>query len=186
MATDRGRTRRELVLSAAARAADDDAQRLRRLLDFERLAVDVYAAALGSRRLTPATARLAAELHGQEQRHADALAAHLRIGARRERRRTAAELQEALGREGIRVRFAGLRDEHAWLGLLTSIENALEGAYYLAAKHVRGTAASVLVATILASEAQHASALSELQHAGRPELAAPSALVEGSAAPPNP
>jgi rubrerythrin len=185
MATDRARTRRELVVSAAARAASDDRRHLERLLAFEELAVDVYGMALGSRRLTRPARRLVREIRAQEQSHLHALAARLR-SRRRGGPISEAEVERRLGAEGIRVVLAELRHERAWLGLLAAVEDALEGAYYLAIKHLIDGEAALLASQILANEAQHSSVLSELLRPGRPALAVPDATVEGTAAPPAP
>jgi rubrerythrin len=182
MAKDRGRTRRELLLSPGARRARNDADRLARLLAFEELTVDVYDVAVRRGRLSAHVRRTFAGLRDQEQSHADALAAHLKL-ARARHALSEPAIERALAREGVHARLAGLSDEPAWLSLFAQVENALEGAYYLAVKHLIDDQAALLAATILANEAQHASVLSELARPGRPALAAPAALVEGSAAP---
>jgi hypothetical protein len=166
------RTRRQLVgLGTPA-----ESRQLARLVALERLAADVYGLALGSGLLDPRARALAIELRDQELSHARAvaeLAGPLAVQTAVERE----PVQRRLQRAGIRIQLARLHSERGWIYLLERTEGSLARAYHAAIGRLPGGEPALLAATILASEAQHATLLHLLRHPARIGEAVPAAVV---------
>ncbi|HET9720637.1 MAG TPA: ferritin-like domain-containing protein [Solirubrobacteraceae bacterium] len=152
------RSRRELVADVlGALTPARERRELRSLLDIELLAGQVYALAGGARSLSPAAQDLVRRLGAQEYAHVAALArlAGLPAGAPP----SAAAAERTLAGHGITVAFASLRTEREWFTLLEELERLLEGVYFHALGHLTNPAHALLLARIMASEAQHSTLL---------------------------
>ena len=90
-----------------------------------------------------------------------------------------AAAEEALAAHKVSVRLANLRTQHDCLELLIDVESVAEGTYFVAISKLRGSSALRLSAEIMANEAQHWSALTELRLPGDLASAVPSPFVEG-------
>lgn len=185
-------TRRELVRGNPALAHPDDPGHLTRLIAFETLAIQVYGLAEESTHIGVRGKRLVSELRRQELAHAVALQEALErlapggapaaslpgqtasIGAA-----LTAGVEQTLTAVEIPADFAKLTDERAWFHLLEELENRLQGAYNGALRDLVDPSAATLAARILASEAQHSTALSRLRHPGNVAQAVPTGLVVG-------
>lgn len=172
-----------LAAPAAATPIPDDPGHLQRLISFELLAVEVFALAERSRKLSPAARRLVREIHRQERDHATALERELDRLAPGTPVPTgpvnAAEAEESLTSVGIPVQFSSLTDERDWFHQLEQLEERLQGAYFGAIRLLVDAQASTLATQIMASEAQHETALVQVRHPGKVDQAVPWGLVEG-------
>jgi Ferritin-like domain len=170
-----------LEADAAVAAPQTDAQVLAGTLVVEDLVVLVYRQVLASGALTAGARRTVAELLGQERQHAAALAAALaRLGAALPAGpRDVAAADKALGAHKVSASLANLRTERDCLELLIDVESVAEGAYFVAISRLQGSTSLRLCAEIMASEAQHWSALSELRLPGDLASAVPDPFVEG-------
>jgi hypothetical protein len=172
-----------LAAPAAATPIPDDPGHLQRLISFELLAVEVFALAERSRKLSPAARHLVREIRRQERDHATAL--------RRELDRlapgtpvptgpvNAAEAEVSLSSVGIPVQFSSLTNERDWFHQLEQLELRLQGAYFGAIRLLVDAEATTVATQILGSEAQHQTALIQVRHAGKVDQSVPSGLVEG-------
>ena len=179
-------TRRQIVANLAAPPdTADDARQLHRLLAVEHLAVAVYGLAARSRHLTPHARGLMAALGRHERVHADALRALPGAIAPQPvpPLHDEAELETALTAIGIKYPLASVRDQRLWFWIVEKLEHRLEGAYYEALLNLRAGPAVALAARILASEAQHTTALYLRRDPADLGDALPSALVRGTALP---
>jgi hypothetical protein len=85
-----------------------------------------------------------------------------------------------LAERGVSGRLAGLDSERASLRLLLDAEGMAERVYYRSLLRLGAPGPIQLAAEILASEAQHATILSELLKPGNVDMAVPDAFVQGS------
>jgi hypothetical protein len=75
--------------------------------------------------------------------------------------------------------LAHVRNAHDWIILLSGVELLLEASYREAIMKLRDRSALRLCVAVMATEAQHGVALSELLHPGDVKKAVPSSYVEG-------
>jgi Ferritin-like domain len=165
----------------AAVAPQTDGQVLARALVVEKLMVLAYRQVLASGTLTAGVRRTAMQLLGQEEEHVAALAAALaKLGAAPPVGPTnVGSADKALAAHKVSVSLTNLRTERDCLQLLIDVEAVAEGAYFIAISKLRDASSLRLSAEIMACEAQHWTALSELLHPGDLASAVPSPFVEG-------
>ena len=103
-----------------------------------------------------------------------------RSAASRRRRRRASPRPTATSPAGsVKGRLGQLRGEQDALQLLLAIERVVVGAYFVALTKLEDRRLIVLVAQIMANDAQHEALLGELLYPGRPRNAVPYGLVQG-------
>jgi hypothetical protein len=129
------------------------------------------------------TRRLVGRVHVQEQAHVTATRAALRhLGARPSPAPgTDAEIDAELARHRIPGRPGHLRGPGDALALLVDVERAAIGAAYVALSQIHDGRLAVLVAQMMASDAQHEALLDEARHPGAVAAAIPYGVVEGIA-----
>ena len=196
---DAGSTRRQLIarwlaiggaaallapplgVDAALTAPQTDAQVLADAFAVEQLVAFAYARVLASGALSAGVRRTVAEVLAQEHEHAAALAALLdQLGTPLPAGPTGvAAADKALAADKVSVSLAGLRSQRDCLKLLIDVESVAEGTYFVAVSKLRDATALRLSAEIMANEAQHWSALTELRLPGDLASAVPSPFVEG-------
>jgi hypothetical protein len=167
--------------SAAPAVADSDAAVMTRLLRLELLVLFAYQHVLAST-VTPSDARqVVAELVAHEQAHVRALSAAVRQlgGTLPAGPANVAAADKDLSGRRVAGRLGQLRGERDGLRLLLALARVATGAYFVAISKLDDPALLRLSAEIMASEAQHATALSVLLHPGAPWQAVPYALVQG-------
>jgi len=171
-----------LDADAALAAPKTDAQVLAGTLVVEELVVLAYRKVLASGALTASARRTVTELLAQEREHAAALVAALaRLGAALPAGPTdVAAADKALAAHKVSVSLANLRTERDCLELLIDVEEVAEGAYFIAISMLRSSSSLRLSAEIMASEAQHWTALTELRLPGQIAKAVPEPFVEGN------
>jgi hypothetical protein len=86
---------------------------------------------------------------------------------------------QGLSRHGIHRDLRHLRTEHDCIALLLDLESVAEGTYFDAISRLADGRLLVLAAEIMASEAQHFAALTEVLHPGDVSRAAPDPFVKG-------
>ncbi len=108
--------------------------------------------------------------------------AHVRaLGGRVHRGRAAvAAATKLLSARNVTPALTDLHDERDCLRLLLAAEQAALGAYFKAMSQFRSARLLTLAAEIMASEAQHATLLSELLHPGDISRAVPVPFVQGT------
>lgn len=184
-ASHRPRSRRELVADLLGALPAGERKLVGDLLAAEHLAVEVYGRAAASPDLSSRARRLVRRLRAQERVHAAALArlvpAAAHPSAPPPRGRSTPEVEAALAKRGIVVRFGDLNSERAWFTLLENLEGALEGAYYKSLRHLESASVATLVARIMASEAQHSTLLLRLRNPQDIALDVAVGLVKGRA-----
>jgi hypothetical protein len=159
----------------------DDAARLERVLSMAVLASYVYQQVFAERVLTASQRRALEGFDEQERAHVVALRrAVAAAGGARIAPPTSLDVANGyLARRGIGGRLGQLQGSDDALDLLVSVERSSIGSCYVALLGLTGSAAIVLVARIMANDAQH-EAVVTLQ---RPTLtladAAPFPLVSG-------
>jgi ferritin-like protein len=173
------------LLSAAPAPAqgqgETDTQALLTLLAVEQLTIVVYERAHRSGRLSPRTQRLASKLLGHETAHARTLELELRRRGQSPPPKPAGtgEADRALARLHVSRSLTTLHGEPDWIGLMLDVEAAAEAAYYDAMSKLGDPGLLRIAAEVLASEAQHATLLSQVLYPGKPSKAVPDAFVEG-------
>ncbi len=178
-------SRRDLVAAVAAvRRAPSETDVISYLLGLEVLAVALYGLALDSGVLTDRAGGLVGALRRQERAHAGALLRWL-WGPQSDPVSAIAELspgetQTALIAAGIKIELPKLRTQNDWFWMLVRLEEGLEGGYIVALSELHSRRAVSLAATILASEAQHATVLAYQRNPLNPYQAVPAGLVQGS------
>jgi len=166
---------------AAVPAPRTDGQVLAGTLEVEKLVVLAYRQVLASGALGAGIQGTAAQLLQHEDEHVAALAAALRrLGAAPSVGPTnVASADKALAAHQVSTSLTNLRTERDCLQLLIDVEAVAEGAYFIAISKLRDSSSLRLSAEIMACEAQHWTALSELLHPGDLASAVPSPFVEG-------
>jgi Ferritin-like domain len=167
---------------SAVALASTDADLVKALLGTEHLAVFVYGHTVHSGVLTPDAQRLARRLLGQERAHARSMAVMLRRsgGTSPPSLTSVGDADKLLAASGIQQSLTQLRSQDDFLQLLIHLEIVLERSYYASMSKVLDSTLQVTVAQVLASEAQHATVLTELLLPGQVEKAVPEAFVEGN------
>lgn len=141
----------------------------------------VYADVVRHSVLSSHTQRLARHQLAHERAHARALASGL-APARNlpPPLHSRAEAERLLAASRIAGSLSHAATEREALSLLIGLEVALERSYYTALRQLQDPQLIGLASGILASEAQHASALVWLAHPRNVELAVPEPFVEGN------
>jgi ferritin-like protein len=172
-----------LVLAPGARAATEtDAEVLATTLAVEQLLVLSYRVVLASGKLAPRAQAVARRVLAQELQHADVLGRTVRKlgGTVPAAPSDTVSGDAALAAHRVSGSLAGLRSEQDALKLLMSLEAVAEGLYYAVLGKLGDPGLVRVSAEIMANEAQHAAAISELLHPGDVMLAVPDAYVEGT------
>jgi hypothetical protein len=170
-----------VAAAPATPAPPSDVVVIGRLLRLELLVVYVYQHVLATSLLSSSARVVVTGLGDQEQAHVRALRAALsRLGG------TApagpanlANADQDLAHRNVVGRVGQLRGGRDAVRLLLAIEHVAEGAYYVSMSELSGSTLLRLSAEIMASEAQHATALTVLLHPGALTQAVPYALVQG-------
>ena len=151
------------------------------MLAVEQLLIAVYHRVIATGLLSPRVRDVARRVLDQEGAHARALARELRaLGATAPRSLTSTDaIDAALLDLKVSGRVAQLRNEHDCVHLLLGLEMAAEGAYVKAISEFHSLALTQLAVTILASEAQHQTAVSEARRPGDASQAVPTSFVKG-------
>ena len=130
----------------------------------------------------PASTRtLTGQVRDQDQAHVRATRDALRrLGARRSPPPGSdAAIDAELARHLIPGRPGRLRGPGDALGLLVDVERVAIGAAYVALSQIHDGSLAVLVAQMMASDAQHEALLEEARHPGAIAAAIPYGVVEG-------
>jgi Ferritin-like domain len=167
----------------ALAATETDAEVIYGLLATELLIIFAYQQVLQSRLLTQPAVRVAALLAAQERVHAAVLAAELgRLGvAVPQGPRSVAAASAALAAGHASGSLADLRTERDCLQVLSDLETLAERDYFEAIAKLRGAGLVQTAAQIMACEAQHWTALAELQYPGEIYRTVPYPYVTGGA-----
>ncbi len=130
-----------------------------------------------------AVRRLVGEVRAQEQAHVTSTRAALRrLGGRPAPAPSGdGALDAELARHRIPGRPGRLRGPGDALTLLVDVERAAIGAAYVALSQIHDGRLAVLVAQMMASDAQHEALLEEARHPGAIAAAIPYGVVEGIA-----
>jgi hypothetical protein len=173
------RTRRQLLTAAPL-----DARALSDVLAAQELSLACYGQVIGAPAIAgagPATARLLGLLRGQERDHVSATRAALRErGGHPPAPPTGvAAIDRALATHRIGGRPGQLRGPRDALGLLLAVERIAIGAAYTALATVREPTVSLLLAQMMASDAQHAALVQERAHPGAIAQAIAYGVVQG-------
>lgn len=195
-----GTTRRELVRSgvglavagslggavapsAAASPAPSQAHRLAHALESERLAVIGYQQVLGTDVLSTPVRPQLQELLAQDRQHVAALERILtQLGAALPAGpASVAAAQAMLTQHQVHRSLTRLPTQHDCLRVMIDIESLAEGAYFKAMPTLTHASLMRISATIMASNAQHWTVLSGIQHNGNVMMSVPFPFVYGAA-----
>jgi hypothetical protein len=168
------------VQAHAATTPKTDADLVYELLAVELLVTVVYTKVIQSGVLAGRGARVANELFVHEQAHVRVLTLELRNrgGSPPSTPENTSAIDQLLLATHVSGSLSQLKDEHDGIRLLLGLETMAEGAYYKAMSALRSAQLLRLGAEIMASEAQHATVLSEVLHPGDIARAVPYAFVE--------
>jgi hypothetical protein len=146
----------------------------------ELLLISVYGHVIATGLLSARVERTARHVAGQEQIHARLVQRSLAaLGGRVPPALGGTDaLDKALTSLKVTGSLKKLRSEHDCVHLLLELETAAEGAYFKAISQLHDVRLAHLAAQILASEAQHQTAVSEARRPGNAWQAAPSAFVK--------
>jgi hypothetical protein len=160
----------------------DDPARLTRVLSMAVLAAYVYEQVFSERVLTGSRRQALDGFDDQEQAHVVALRrAAVAAGGTVIALPTSIEVaNKHLAHRGIGGRLGQLQGPEDALDLLISVERSSIGSCYVALLGLTGPTAIVLVASIMASGAQHEAVITLQRHALKLVAAAPFPLVSGS------
>ena len=174
-------TRATGALGAEATTAPSDPELLRDLVAIEQLLIVVYRRVIATGLLSPRVHRVARRVLSQEVAHASAVTRALRAvgGTAARPLHTTDAIDKALSDLKVTGQVSELRNEHDCVHLLLDLEMAAEGAYFKAISELRSITLSQLAVTILASEAQHQTAVSEARRPGDASQAVPTSFVKG-------
>ena len=163
-------------------AAPGDAARLERVLSMAVLASYVYQQVFAEDVVTGSRRRALDGFAAQEQAHVAALrTAVVRAGGTVIDPPSSNEVANRyLAHRGIGGRLGQLQGPEDALDLLISVERSSIGSCYVALRGLTGSAAIVLVASIMANDAQHEAVVTLQRHALKLVAAAPFPLVSGS------
>ena len=169
------------ALGAEATTTPSDPELLRELVAIEQLLVAVYRRVIATGLLSPRVHRVARRVLSQEIAHARAVTRELQaVGGTPPRPlHTAAAIDKSLVDLKVTGHVSELHNEHDCVHLLLDLEMAAEGAYFKAISALRSITLSQLAVTILASEAQHQTAVSEARRPGDASQAVPTSFVKG-------
>jgi Ferritin-like domain len=159
----------------------DDAARLARVLSMAVLAAYVYQQVFAENVLTTSQRRALAGFAEQERAHVVALR-RVVVAAGGTAIRPPSSLDVAnqdLAHRGIGGRLGQLQGADDALDLLVSVERSSIGSCYVALLGLTGSAAIVLVASIMANDAQHEAVVTLQRPTLTLALAAPFPLVSG-------
>jgi Ferritin-like domain len=178
-----------LVPSVAAAASSsgsppppDDAARLSRVLSMAVLAAYVYQQVFAEGVLTGTRRRALDRFDEQEQAHVVALRRAV-VAAGGTVIGPPSSIKVAnryLAHRDIGGRLGALQGPEDALDLLISVERSSIGSCFVALRGLTGSAAIVLVASIMANDAQHEAVVTLQRHALKLVAAAPFPLVSGS------
>jgi hypothetical protein len=131
----------------------------------------------------PAARALLARVEGQNRAHAIATRAALRRrgGRPAPAPRSDVAVNAELARHLIPGRLAALRGAGDALTLLVDVERAAIGAAYVAMSQISDGGLALLVAQMMACDAQHEALLEQARHPGAVAAAIPYGVVEGIA-----
>jgi hypothetical protein len=174
-------TRATVALGAEATTTPSDAELLRELVAVEQLLVIVYRRVIATGLLSPRVQRVARRVLSQEIAHTRAVARELRAigGTPTSPLHATGAIDNALSDLKVAGKVSELHNEHDCVHLLLDLEMAAEGAYYKAISALRSVTLGQLAVTILASEAQHQTAVSEARRPGDASQAVPTSFVKG-------
>lgn len=166
--------------TAAADTQPTDPVLVAGLVGVEMVAALAYARALSAGLLSPAGVKLCRELLSQEHAHLEAVKAELtRLGGSPPKPLNGvAEADKVLSASRVPA-LVHVRNAHDWIILLSGVELMLEAFYRDAIMKLRTARAIRLCVEVMAAEAQHGVALSELLHPGDVKKAVPSSYVDG-------
>jgi hypothetical protein len=175
-------TRATGALGADATTTPSDPELLRELVAIEQLLIVVYRRVIATGLLSPRVHRIARRVLTQEVAHARAVTRELRAlgGTPARPLHTTDTIDKALSDLKVTGQVSGLRNEHDCVHLLLDLEMAAEGAYFNAISALRSMPLTQLAVTILASEAQHQTAVSEARRPGDASQAVPTSFVKGT------
>jgi len=172
------------ILAGVARAAQaqTDADLVTTLLGTETLAVFVYAHLVHTAALTGERERLARRLLAHERAHVKALSAALdRLHAKPPPPLSnVTDADQLLAASKIPGSLTQVKSSDDAVRLLVRLEVALERGYYVAMSTLEDTELQHTAAQILATEAQHSTALVNLLFPGDVDKAVPEPYVEGN------
>ncbi|MGA2928891.1 MAG: hypothetical protein ABSG43_23445 [Solirubrobacteraceae bacterium] len=165
----------------ATSPAPTDAQLLATALGIQQLEVFAYRRLLASSELAAGAAALLRDLLRLELGHAAALVAALtaRRAAVPAGPADVAAADRALARHPVAGRLTGTRSQHDCVKLLVDLESVAEGSCYTTIVGLRDSRLAVLIAEVMAGDAQHWTLLDELQHHDVLK-AVPGPFVEGT------
>ncbi|MGP0053518.1 MAG: ferritin-like domain-containing protein [Solirubrobacteraceae bacterium] len=167
--------------SASAAAQLTLPVRLQRLIGVEQLMLYCYEQVLGLSLLGPRERRAIAPLPAHEHTHIDALELQLAAyGATAPRPpESVAEADRRLAHRKVPGRLGQLKGAHDAIRLLLSLERVTVGAYFVALTKVESQPLIVLIAQIMAADAQHEAILGLQLPPYKPAAAVPYGLVQG-------
>ena len=168
--------------SGATPAPPDDAARLERVLSMAVLAAYVYEQVFAEGVLTGSRRRALKGFDEQEQAHVVALRrAVVTAGGSVIRPPASIDVgNRYLAHREIGGRLGALQGPEDALDLLISVERSSIGSCFVALRGLTGSQAIVLVASIMANDAQHEAIVTLQRHALTLVAAAPFPLVSGS------
>jgi hypothetical protein len=155
--------------------------RLQRLIGVEQLMLYCYEQVLGSSLLGPRERRAIAPLPAHEQAHIHALERQLAAygGTAPRPPASVAEANRRLAHRKVGGRLGQLTGPHDAIRLLLSLEQVTVGAYFVALTKVENQPLIVLIAQIMAADAQHDAILGLQLPPYKPAAAVPYGLVQG-------
>lgn len=154
---------------------------LAELLAVEQLLIIAYGRAVASGLLSARVQGVAERVLAQEGEHERAVARALRAAGGTALRPLHGDgaIDKALHDLKVSGRITALRNEHDCVHLLLEVEMAAEGAYYEAISQFDSLPLTQLAVSILASEAQHQTAISEARRPGDASQSVPTSFVKG-------
>jgi hypothetical protein len=168
-----------------AAAAEESAPKsapelLRRLVAVEQLLISVYRHVIATDLLSVRVGRTAQRVLAQERVHAAIVHRELRkLGGTAAAAITGTDaLDKALASLKVSGSLKKLHSEHDCVHLLLELEMAAQGVYFKAISQLHDVRLAHLAAQILASEAQHQTAVSEARRPGNSAQAVPRAFVK--------
>ena len=158
-----------------------DARRIERLLRVELLLLFSYQHVLGSSLLGPEKRQALEPLQAHEQAHIRALTARLTVlgGSPPAPPASAQAANRDLAHRKVKERLGQLTGTHDALQLLVAVERVVVGAYFVALIKLSDPSLVLLVAQMMASDAQHEALIGELMYPGNAQKAVPFGLVQG-------
>jgi hypothetical protein len=155
--------------------------RLQRLIGIEQLMLYCYQHVFGSSILGPRERRAIDPLPAQEESHIQALEVQLaaRGGTPLPPPASVAEADRRLAHRKVGGRLGQLQSPHDAIGLLLSVERVAVGAYFVALTKLDERQLIVLIARMMAADAQHEAILGLQLPPYEPAVAVPYGLVQG-------